>query len=124
MTTPAPTIADAQLILQQAAVDAATGARHGLALLLQFDSPPTLAQFERRHPPGSPDSEDVRTFLMSLETTAAFVRHGVLNEALVLDLFWMAGHWSRAEKIVKGWRKRLGSPGLYEHLEWLAARQT
>jgi hypothetical protein len=117
-----PSTVDAQLVLQQAAVDATTGALNGRLLLQAFDAPPTLAQLRKRHPPGSVEYAQVNAFLMSCETTATFVRQGLLNEALVHDLYWFAGYWRAAEKVVKGLRREHNSPGIYENTEWLARR--
>jgi hypothetical protein len=119
-----PTVADAQLILQQAAVDAMTGANDGFGLLRLFDDPPTLAQLRKRHPTGSTEWAQVMAFFMSCETTATFVRQGILNEALVNDLYWLAGAWRPSEKVVKGLRREAGEPRLFENFEWLVRRAT
>jgi hypothetical protein len=119
-----PTVADAQLILQQALVDATTGANLGFAILQEFEAPPTLGQLRKKHPRGSEEYRYVSAFLNSCETTATFVRQGLLNEALVDDLYWIAGGWAAIEKIVKGVRRESGEPRLLENTEWLARRAT
>jgi hypothetical protein len=118
-----PTIADAQLVLQQALVDATTGANRGFGVLRRFDSPPTLAQLRKKHAPGSTEHDNAMAFLVSCETTGTFVRQGILNEALVDDLYWIEGAWRAAEKVCKGMRREAGEPRLFENFEWLAKRQ-
>jgi hypothetical protein len=118
-----PTHADAQLITQLMMVDAATGAMDGYGILDEFDSPPTLAQLRRKHPKGSTEYRHVQAFLMSCEALGTFVRQGILNEALVHDLFWVGGAWRMAEKIAKGERKEAGEPRIFENFEWLAGRE-
>jgi hypothetical protein len=116
---PSPTIADAQLILQQQAIDATSGAYRGFLLLRDFEIPPTLGQLRKRYPIDSAEYEQVMALLISCETTATFVRQGILNEALVKDVYWIGGVWSSTEKIVKGSRRETGEPRLYENFEWL-----
>jgi len=55
---------------------------------------------------------------------ATFVRQGILNEALVHDVFWVAGAWRQSEKICKAMRKEAGEPRIMENFEWLATRAT
>ena len=119
-----PTVTDAQLVLQQQLVDATTGANRGVGLLTAFETPPTLAQLRKRHPVDSTEYGQIMAFLGSAETTATFVKHGLLNEALVDDLYWISGAWRMCEKVVKGIRKEAGEPRLYENAEWLARRGT
>jgi hypothetical protein len=119
-----PTMADAQLILPQQMDMAASGAMEGLDLLEQFEEPPTLGQFRKRHPRGSAEYGKVMAFLLACETTATFVRQGILNEALVDDLYDVGGAFRRIEKINKGLRRESGQPRLMENTEWLAKRAT
>src|SRR4051794_12996714 len=78
-----PTQADAQLIVQMQAVAAATGANRGFERLTLFDAPPTLGQLRKRHAKDSSEYSEVMAFLEAAETASTFVRHGLLNEALV-----------------------------------------
>jgi hypothetical protein len=117
-----PTVTDAQLILQMAAVDAATGANEGFGVLSEFDPPPTLGQLRKKHPRGSTEFRQVMAFAYSAETIATFVRQGLLNEALVNDLYWVSGGWALIEKIARGMRKEAGEPRIMENAEWLAKR--
>jgi hypothetical protein len=117
-----PTATDAQLILQQAEVDAISGATYGFGHLGAFETPPTLAQLRKKHPRDSEEYHEVMAFLTSCETTSTFVRQGILNEALVHDLYWVSGAWARIEKIIRGIRKESAEPRLFENTEWLARR--
>jgi hypothetical protein len=121
--TPA-TYADAQLVLQQQIADAISGATEGYDLLMQFDEPPTLGQLRKRHPRDSAEHRKVMAFLMSCETTSTFVRQGILNEALVDDLYAVAAAYKRMEKLIKGLRRETGEPRMLENAEWLAKRAT
>ncbi|MDQ1685429.1 MAG: hypothetical protein QOC82_2166 [Frankiaceae bacterium] len=122
VTTP-PSTADAQLILQLAQVNAVTGADDGWHLLHDgFETPPTRSQLVRKHPVESAEYRQIQAFLRSCETLGTFVRQGILNEALVHDLFWVAGAWRMSEKLCKAMRKETGEPRLMENFEWLASR--
>ena len=124
VTTP-PSATDAQLILQLAQVNAVTGADDGWHLLhTGFETPPTRSQLIRKHPVESLEYRQIQAFLRSCETLGTFVRQGILNEALVHDLFWVAGAWRMSEKLCKAMRKEAGEPKLMENFEWLATRAT
>jgi hypothetical protein len=123
VTTP-PTAADAQLLVQLSIASSASGADRGWDVLATFDTPPTLGQLRKRCPVDSEEYSRVMRFLESCETMATFVKHGLLNEGLVNDLFWVTGAWKRVEKITKGLRKENGEPRLGENFEWLAGRAT
>src|SRR3954462_1533510 len=109
VTTP-PSTADAQLILQLMQVDATTGANEGWHLLTMFETPPTRSQLLRKHPRESAEYRQIQAFLMSCETLATFVRQGILNEALVNDIYWVTGAWRKSEKLCKAMRKEAGDP--------------
>ena len=117
-----PTMADAQLILQLQIVNAMNGADQGWNLLHQFDEPPTLGQLRKRHAKGGTEHAQVMAFLSSCETAATFVRQGILNEALVFDLWDIPGAFRRIEKLIKGVRREAGEPRIMENTEWLAKR--
>src|SRR5690348_17153394 len=103
VTTP-PSTADAQLILQLMQVNAVRGADQGWHVLCTFETPPTRSQLLRKYPRESAEYRQIQAFLAACETMATFVRQGVLNEALVHDVFWIAGAWKRSEKICKAAR--------------------
>jgi hypothetical protein len=117
-------VEDAQLILQQQIVMAMSGANQGYDLLWAFETPPTLAQLRKRHPRESGEYQQVMAFLVACETTATFVRQGILNEGLVNDLYDIASGYGRIEKIIKGIRRETGQPRIGENSEWLAKRAT
>ena len=117
-----PTITDAQLILQLQMAASLSGGDQGWTLLQAFETPPTMSQAKRRHPAGSPESAQIQAFLAGCETMATFVKNGLLNEALVNDVFWIQGAWQKSEKLCKAMRKEAGEPRLMENFEWLAKR--
>lgn len=124
VTTP-PSTADAQLILQIMQVNAATGADQGWHLLHHaFETPPTRSQLLRKFPLESTEYRQIQAFLAGCETMSTFVRQGILNEALVHDVFWIAGAWQKSEKLCKAMRKEAGEPRIMENFEWLANRAT
>src|SRR5437764_13443049 len=87
VTTP-PWTAAAQLILQLTHVNAINGADEGWHLLHHsFETPPTRSQLLRKYPLESAEYRQIQAFLRSCETLGTFVRQGILNEALVNDLF-------------------------------------
>jgi hypothetical protein len=63
-------------------------------------------------------------FLLSFETVGTFVRQGILNEALVRDLYDLSAGWRHIEKIVKALRREEGQPRILENAEWLAGRDS
>ena len=117
-----PTIADAQLLIQMQQTDAVSGANDGWRLLQAFEGAPTMSQAKKRHPQGSLEWGQIGAFLASCETMATFVKNGLLNEALVNDVYWITGAWQKAEKLCKAMRKEAGEPRLMENFEWLAKR--
>jgi hypothetical protein len=122
VTTP-PSTADGQLLLQLMEVNATTGADDGWNLLQHsFETPPTRSQLLRKYPIESLEYRQIQAFLRSCETLGTFVRQGILNEALVHDLFWVSGAWRMSEKLCKAMRKEAGEPRLMENFEWLASR--
>ena len=118
-----PTVQDAQLIMQAMSLMSQSGADYGFELLQAFETPPTLAQLRRKHPRDSDEYLQVQAFLSACEMIGTFVRHGLLNEVLVQDMFWIEGGWRLIEKLAKGTRKEAGEPRLFENAEWLAKRE-
>lgn len=121
--TPA-TREDAQLLVQLNTAYVVSGGDRGLTLLQMFETPPTLAQLRKRHAPGSAEYQQISNFLFACETLATFVKHDLINEELVFDLYAVAGAWRRCEKLVKGLRREAGEPRLMENFEALAKRAT
>jgi hypothetical protein len=71
--------------------------------------------------PDATDRNDlaVGRVLLFGETVGALVKHGVLNRALLLDVFWADGIWSRVGPSALRARERAGDPRLYENFESL-----
>lgn len=124
MTTPTgtATTADAQLLVQILAGSAASGADRGHQLLARYASPPSLEELLEEHPQSSEEYRSLTALLHQMEMLGTFVKHGVLNEELVLDLVWVQGVWSGCAGICTDLRARAGEPRLYENFEWLAGR--
>lgn len=116
------TIADAQLVVQILANGTAAGADRGYELLRSHPSPPTLDQLREAHPRLGDDYRQVMAFLGECEMIATFVKQGLLDDALVQDLFWVSGGWAASAEVCRGLREESGEPRLYENFEWLAAR--
>lgn len=68
----------------------------------------------------STDNESVRKMLTFGETVGTLVKHGILDEALVRDLWWVDGVWGRVGPAARKVRDHLGEPRLYENFEALA----
>jgi hypothetical protein len=68
----------------------------------------------------SADDLPVGKMLSFFETLATLVKHGILDEALVLDLWWVPGTWARVGPAAIRERERIGEPRLYENYEALA----
>ena len=68
----------------------------------------------------STDDLPVGKMLAFGETISALVKHGILDKALVLDLYWIPGTWARVGPAALRERERLGEPRLYENYEALA----
>ena len=117
-----PTVADAQLIVQMQTANALSGADRGYGVIARFETPPTLGQLRKKCPPGSDEYRYVMQVLGACETTGTFVKHGLLNEDLVNDLYAVAPAWKLTEKICKGMRRESGEPRMYENFERLASR--
>ncbi len=66
------------------------------------------------------DHAPVRKLLHFGETIGTLVKHEVLDRALVRDLWWVEGSWSRVGPAARRERERLGEPRLYENFDALA----
>jgi hypothetical protein len=86
----------------------------------------TSTLFAEGFDPASASDDDpaVRKVLGFGETVSTLVKHGVLDEALILDLIWIAGVWTRVAPAAAHARARFGEPRLYENFEALAKRAT
>ncbi|HXW78478.1 MAG TPA: hypothetical protein VEJ84_03215 [Acidimicrobiales bacterium] len=83
----------------------------------------TRALFADSFVPGgaSVDDPPVQKALNFGEIVGTLVKHDLLDRALVLDLWWITGLWSRVAEAAEKERKRLGEPRLYENFEALAS---
>ncbi|HVB91848.1 MAG TPA: hypothetical protein VND70_07085 [Acidimicrobiales bacterium] len=62
----------------------------------------------------------VKKVLFFGETMGTLVKHGLLDRALLVDLLWIDGIWSRVGPSALAMRKHAGEARLYENLEALA----
>jgi hypothetical protein len=67
------------------------------------------------------DNPAVRKALSFGETVGTLVKQGLLDQALVHDLWWVEGIWARVGPAAKQQREKFGEARLYENLEALAA---
>lgn len=65
----------------------------------------------------------VRTLLHFGETVGTFVKQGILDRALVEDLWWMDGMWARVGPAAMRQREKMGEPRLHENFEALASHR-
>lgn len=72
---------------------------------------------------GSVDSPDARKVLYFGETLGTLVKHDVLDRALLVDLLWIDGLWSKVGAHARYARERDGEPALYENFEALATNE-
>ena len=68
--------------------------------------------------------DDVRKALNFGETIGTLTKHGLLDQALVLDLWWVSGIWGRVAPAAERARQEVGQPALYENFEALAQAQS
>jgi hypothetical protein len=68
----------------------------------------------------TPDEPPVRSLLTFGETIGTFVKQGVLDLGLVLDLLWVDGIWAKVAPAALKARQRADEPRLYENFEALA----
>jgi hypothetical protein len=68
----------------------------------------------------SSDDKRVGKLLAYGETIGTLVKHGILDKALVLDLYWVTGTWAKVGPAALRAREAAGEPRLYENYEALA----
>lgn len=118
--TKTATQADAQLIVSLLNGPLGLRASDGMSLLFTYDQAPTYEQFVADHPIGSKGFQDVNAVLGMNETLGTFVKRGLLDRDLVHDLLWIAGAWSKCERLALYFREQAGEPKIYENFEALA----
>ena len=67
------------------------------------------------------DDPSVQKVLNFGEVVGTFVKQGVLDRGLVIDMWWMEGLWSRVAPAARRQREHLGEPRLSENFEKLAS---
>lgn len=117
-----PTRRDAALLVNIFNGSAGDRASAGIELLWTYQDPPSLAALTADHASGSPGYLDVMGVLTVCERLGTFVKNGVLDKNLTLDLVGMAMVWSRCAQLVADMRHQRQNPKLYENFEWLAAQ--
>ncbi len=121
---PKPTYEDARLLLE--IVKLTQGEKFARAPSWWFanlpeDPPMKLGEFENKFPEGS-DGDEAFTLVSShFETAGVLVKHGVLNEGLYFDRYFVEPYWGRAKIIVREQRAKW-HPAIAENFEWLARR--
>lgn len=103
---------DANLIVQLARWGTEMGLDEAIQVLFSEGFEPGSA---------STDEASVRKVLNFGEVVGTLVKRGVLNQDLVLDLWWVAGLWARVGPAATKDRERIGQARLYENFEALAA---
>jgi hypothetical protein len=68
----------------------------------------------------SPNDPAVHTVLSFGEVLGTFVKQGLLDRGLVVDLLWVQGMWAKAGPAGLKAREASGEPRLYENFEALA----
>jgi Domain of unknown function (DUF4760) len=68
----------------------------------------------------STEDPSVQKVLNFGEVVGTFVKQGVLDRGLVVDMWWMEGLWSRVGSAAKRQREQLKEPRLSENFEKLA----
>ena len=119
--TRSATQADAQLIVSLIATPMAEHAFSGASLLFGRDTPLSYEQFQADYPVGTDGHRDINALLGFNETLGTFCKRGLLDAALVHDLYWISGMWKACEAVARGIRAKSGDERMYENFEALAA---
>jgi hypothetical protein len=106
------TYEDANLIVQLVRWGSEFGLDEAIHALFAEDFEPAEATV---------DNPSIRKALQFGEVVGTLVKQDVLDRALVIDLWWIAGVWGRVQTAAQQQRDRLGEPRLYENFESLAA---
>jgi hypothetical protein len=106
---------DAKLIVQLVRWGSESGLDEAVHALFAEDFQPAEATV---------DDPSIRKVLQFGEVVGTLVKQGVLDRALVIDLWWITGIWGRVQAAALRQRDKLGEPRLYENFESLAANAT
>lgn len=121
---PKPTYQDARLLLEIVKLtqdEAFLKARAWWFANLPEDPPMKLEEFDNKFPGGSEGSEMFEFIASHFETAGVLMKHGLLNEDLYFDRYFVEPYWDRAKAIVKARRERW-HPAVAENFAWLARR--
>ena len=102
---------DATLIVQIMQWAAMSGLNEALGTVFSDDFDPETAKGSDPH---------VRTVLNFGEAVGTFVKHGLLDRDLVLDMWAMHLTWKRVGPVALKMRERSGEPRIFENFEALA----
>ena len=109
----AATREDANLVMQLLQWGTAMGLEEAAAVLLAADFDPEAA---------SVTDLPVMRVLTFGETVATFIKHNLLDEELMKDLWWSAGTWTLVGPAARRERERIGEARLFENFEALATK--
>ncbi len=119
-----PTYQDARVLLEVAKLTQDENfqkARSWYFASLPENPPMTLQEYEHKFPDGSEGDNQFALVSSHFETAGVLVKHGLLNEDLYFDRYFVEPYWDRARKIVQGQRAKW-DPAIAENFEWLARR--
>ena len=102
---------DANLIMQIVRWGNEMGLTEAVRSVLADDFDPETADID------DPSAQKVLQFG---EVVGTFVKQGVLDRGLVLDMWWIEGLWKRVAPVARQQRDHLGEPRLSENFEALA----
>jgi hypothetical protein len=122
ITTSGPTTADAQIMLQLAALQD-DRFRRGMNVLWADEAKAlTYEEFKAAYPSGTEAHNDAMSVLTWYETVGTLVKNGLVNRDLILDWLWVSGVWARCASIAAGQRAET-VPQMWENFEALAKAQ-
>ena len=101
---------DAQLLVQVLQWGNGMGLEEAMQHVFSKDYDPETAPM---------DDPAVAKVLSFGETLGTFVKHGVLDRELVVDLVWVEGLWRKVRRHALAAREEEHEPRLYEHFEAL-----
>ncbi len=102
---------DANLVMQIVRWGTELGLPDALPAVLSDEFDPDTA---------SGDDPSVQKVLGFGEVVGTFVKQGVLDRDLVMDMWWIEGFWSRVAPVARTQREHFGEPRLWENFEKLA----
>jgi hypothetical protein len=119
-----PTQEDAKIILEFAKMAMQPQLANAFTWLFAEQLPTDYDSFKKAYPPGSRERLWADQTCGFFETIGALWKHGLINEDLLFDAFWVSGPWERIKVFALGQRKEFDNPKIYELFEALAAAET